>query len=677
MEVRTLVSPFASGNLTHLVEALPSLVKLVVSFLGKRDVIMFEKTNKKHPSLTTRFWEDLRKKEFLYFNWSDCQTSPHPEKANYLLSTFFIFYIAQRANIVRNISSLENIMHALFPFLGQRYPNFSCYLKNDIKGKNQKPSIDIAQAIKNELGGDILFQTFIQIRKKGFSIERYQNLMHAIGRGATCASILVKKVTNVFDERHLFFLAHNAAVHKDERALDGIFRHKTFEQIIELVGEQTTLSCALRHLFEKAPNIEQKERILDRAIKLPKPTEALIEIYIKLKVSLKKFPEIDALSYRLVCPTQVLGEVALTKFMLEKYQEADSLYTKYFNSVFPKYTDQPDHYLLAAKTKLHLGHYEDCERLFKKIPERLWTTDFSICAAENKVKLRKYDEADKIYSEILKYMTSKDPRFVNILSNAASVKYCLHQYKEADVIYQRALDHCKVIFSPDILRNAARIKFILGKYEEANTLFDQAFMIDSNVKAGFLAIAGTTKLIKGSFSSAERLYERALEKYGQGAASRLKISLAITKFKLHKFQEAEMLYQSVLDQEPRPPLIFLLGAALNKTSLGKNEQADKLYDSVLKHGVMVPYYFLNEASRIKLLLGQMANAKLIQQRARNAQYFREDYSHCYFTKTLISELQDKFPDRNYDEQIKIPLPRLNFDLCLTIKFDEESYGKEE
>lgn len=216
--------------------------------------------------------------------------------------------------------------------------------------------------------------------------------------------------------------------------------------------------------------------------------------------------------------------------------------------------------------------------------------------------------------------------FLNVLLRAASLKYNLNKWEEADILFTQVLavyDASSQSAPADVLVKAVVIKGRLDLFPEADTLSIQALAaydaFGQSAPAYVLANAAEIKRQLELSPEADRFYTQALASYdasGQSAPTSVLANAAEIKLNLKQFPEADTLSTQALVayniSGESAPAHVLANAALIKLHLKQFPEADTFSTQALivynTSGESAPAHVLANAALTKLQLKQFSEA---------------------------------------------------------------------
>jgi Tfp pilus assembly protein PilF len=447
----------------------------IIQRLSIKDLLSFEATCKSHQTYTQATWKALRKRDFLAFDWHECDKEVNREKWNYVFGSIFMSILYQHAPSYHPNEEFKNKLHKQLEAVKTHFPSF-CYftsfIENHIFDHSPVDTQQTAGILKNALigkwGGEILLQSFIQseLAPKPLTQETLnllsESLTQAIKQKATCASLIALKVLRT--NKGLPF-ALQAAEQGDYRALDYLDLMLSLEKLNQLYHQGFHYPPLLASLANRL------------AFKDLKRADLLFQQAIQ--------------AYGSKVPTRVLSIAALTKINLNQWLEADKLYTQAF---LQAYGDQIPATVLAnaAFAKLNLNQWLEADKLYAQAIqafEHPIPTGVLANAALTKLHLKQWLEAEGLYSQAIQAWENPIP--AGILANAALAKSKLNHWLEADVLYTQAIQTFEHQVPAWVLANAALVKSKLNHWLEADVLYTQAIQAYGSQVPAYVLENGT------------------------------------------------------------------------------------------------------------------------------------------------------------------------------------------
>lgn len=271
-------------------------------------------------------------------------------------------------------------------------------------------------------------------------------------------------------------------------------------------------------------------------------------------------------------PGFVLGGIAIEKYKLKKYAEADKL----FNQALAKdyNTCRDFHVQHAIRNAYEWGQYSKGEAYFDKISPAI--------RASIQPKLEKYKDNK-----------SRNP--------AEQISHHISRTEIFTIYY------------------GGKIKFALGKYDEARELFELAQELYEGRKINFYFELGATYHALGQIDNAEKFLDKALKDSGEKPCTELLWRSARVKLRKQNFAAAEILMDKYLVKvKGKADSINLLKASQIKFALKKYSEGIQLFDAAFKRNPKrIGIRFIEQAAKVKLYLNNIEGAKVLVFYMRN------------------------------------------------------------
>lgn len=460
----------------HPLNRIQAVFSHVCLFLKREEMISFDSSCKQLEKLTDLSWKDLRKKDYFNFDWADCNQEKCYNKWNYALGAALVLYIDKRKD---SVSKKEG----LFKGLMNRFPHFGCFLREDMRIFDKSKEIfkeKISQASKGGWGGEILLEgLFLAKDKAKKPSESLTNLISAIQREATYASLLVEKVcSKPMTPLEVRQLAIEAARVKDFRALENWCTHASLEDLRKMQAEGHLFAPLFYYLSEHVEDLEAKESLLNNSLIQYQDTEKRLDR----------------------APAYVLAQMGVVKASLNKNEGAE--------------------FFLARAIKLYGPN----------IPPQV-LADMGVV----KTRLNHYIEADSFFEQALKLHDEKNIP-ASLLANAGAAKLRVNNDKEALFLLNRAIDlYGKKDIPPDVLSNAGIANFRFNKNRKAEFLLKRSIeLYGTRVPACVLLNMGCVKSRLKKGEEAIYFLDQAVKLYGINIPSQISVCIAQIKNSLKK-----------------------------------------------------------------------------------------------------------------------------------------------
>lgn len=387
------------------------ILQKIFNSLDHSSLLHLEMCNQSCQKYTVNAWQNLKVKNHFNFNWKMTQKEANPHKWDYCISCALHQYIlidkyplvsTKHYPSSNDFVSAQGI-HAKFGGLIKRFPILGSYIGVDIKYLVDSIDLPVKKktirkfnetVLEGKYAGELLLKGLISSRESNSALTGHL-FLQAIKKQATCASLFAIELLKCGpyssgNQIIQWNLATESAILDDDRAL---------VKLIERDGSAFLLSQAIE-------KFELKE------------FQAAEKLYTSV-LTIDVFPK-----------ATMLAMLATTKQNLEKWDEADKMYTLAIESKHNENLPY-DVFISAAETKSFLGQWEEAERLYIQAisctPASVIDTDLNISRLGALIKygMRKWEDADRLYEKALKAYGVNVP--VDVLAGAALVKGKLNQ----------------------------------------------------------------------------------------------------------------------------------------------------------------------------------------------------------------------------------------------------------
>jgi hypothetical protein len=356
-EAKTRYSTYDISS-TPSIFAIPEIVYKIFSSLSEEDVRNFEVVCKGHRYVTFPLWNSFKEQKNLAYNWRVCESLEFKEKANYILSNFFIQYASMlfRKKPLKELSQQMSIVCRLFPV-------FKTFIDAVASTKESHKNLEkFYDKLKDEpiLHAATRIYRFIneKMRSNQGAItyipeETLQITSQAMSEGATCLSQFAiilcqnyKKKFNTVRARYAPFLLALAKRAQKRGDLSGRKQLAEYSRAHENVHYLNRLRCSLNKQLFFEPTADEiltednlfrelRARILNPHLDLYTDRNGFVENpehLMELLVDHEKYDQAnDILDAFLQRGHQPSGQGSYTSIIrikthFKKFDEVDALY---------------------------------------------------------------------------------------------------------------------------------------------------------------------------------------------------------------------------------------------------------------------------------------------------------------------------------------------------------------